>query len=96
MSRADHRHYWKRLRCDGCTYQCRYRAFHVFPGAPGVGGRRAYRELRDSLWRTDDDPSTWRYRRRGTMLGMMHATKLAAWTRYTQACREAQDALAYG
>lgn len=39
-----------------------------------------------SLWKSSDDPADWRYKRRGTILGIMHAHKRDLWRYYTEHC----------
>lgn len=80
MSRGNgYGRYWRNLRCDGCKRRCRYRDFKVFD----AGG---FAEVRSWLWVESDDPSKWRYKRRGTVLGVMHAHKLELWEQYTLGC----------
>lgn len=74
---------WRRERCEGCDKRCRYVDFKVF-------GRNGYRETFEMLMDNHDDPKLWRYKRRGTVLGIMHVTKRERWELETRACREAQ------
>lgn len=39
-------------------------------------------EVRQMLWSPSDDPSTWRYKRRGTVLGKWHQIKRELYERY--------------
>lgn len=39
----------------------------------------SYNGVRQMLWSSDDDSSHWRYKRRGTVLGMFHAIKVELW-----------------
>lgn len=45
-----------------------------------------YREIVGMLWSADPDPATWRYKRRGTVLGMWHQMKLELWTQHLATC----------
>jgi hypothetical protein len=38
-----------------------------------------YDDVKQMLWSHDSDPKTWRYRRRGTVLGLWHQLKLEMW-----------------
>jgi hypothetical protein len=38
-----------------------------------------YNDVRQMLWSSNDDSSTWRHKRRGTVLGFWHQLKLALW-----------------
>lgn len=49
-------------------------------------GRNAYRDLYESLWKSNDDPASWRYRSRGVILGMLHQEKREAWELATTMC----------
>lgn len=71
--------YWRNLVCDGCSRRCRYRDFKVF-------GADAFQETVASLWKNTDDSSEWRYKRRGTILGIMHAHKRDLWEHHTNNC----------
>lgn len=73
------KYHWRTLRCDGCSLRCRYRDFKIFD-------RNAYQQVVESLWREDDDPSTWRYKTRGVILGMMHQEKRLAWESALASC----------
>jgi hypothetical protein len=70
---------WRGLKCDGCPLACRYRDFHVFD-------RNGFAETVQSLYVETDDPSKWRYKRRRTILGMMHEHKRDLWKQHTQGC----------
>lgn len=76
--------YWRNLRCEGCWRRCRYADFKVF-------GKNGFAEVSASLWTDSEDPKDWRYRRRGTVLGMMHAHKKELWEYYTENCPERRD-----
>lgn len=45
-----------------------------------------YREILGMLWSSDDDPATWRHKRRGTVLGMWRQTKLELWAEHLATC----------
>lgn len=77
---ATPRPYWRHVQCDGCERACRYRDFHVFPGG-GFG------QVRADLFVASDDRAQWRNKRRGTVLGIMHAEKLTAWEHFTTNCQ---------
>jgi hypothetical protein len=83
MAREGKSYVWRKERCEGCERRCRYRDFKVFD-------RNGYRETFQMLMDNHDDPKLWRYKRRGTVLGIMHATKRERWELETRACREAQ------
>ena len=76
-------YHWRNTCCEGCERRCRYRDFKVFD-------RNGYQEIYDMLKDNHDDPKLWRYKRRGTVLGIMHATKRERWEMETSACQEAQ------
>lgn len=44
-----------------------------------------FRGVRRMLWVNNDDPSTWRYKRRHTVLGFWHQLKLQLWAQYLDA-----------
>jgi hypothetical protein len=44
-----------------------------------------FREVRQMLWVNNDDPETWRYKRRRTVLGFWHQLKLQLWAQYLDA-----------
>lgn len=44
-----------------------------------------FREVRRMLWVNNDDPATWRYKRRRTVLGFWHQLKLQLWNQYLDA-----------
>jgi hypothetical protein len=44
-----------------------------------------FREVRRVLWVNNDDRSTWRYKRRRTVLGFWHQLKLQLWAQYLDA-----------
>lgn len=73
------RHHWRNVVCEGCFRRCRYRDFKVFD-------RNAFTETVKSLWKETDDSSQWKYRRRGTVLGIMHQTKRELWEQFTGMC----------
>lgn len=41
-----------------------------------------FREVRRMLWVHSDDPRDWKYKRRGTVLGLWRSIKLGLWDRY--------------
>lgn len=72
-------HYWRGVVCSGCFRSCRYRDFRAF-------GKDGFREVLRGLWKDNADPKTWRYKRRGTILGIMHEAKLEQWDWMTSNC----------
>jgi len=72
-------HYWRSVVCEGCERRCRYRDFRVFD-------RNGFADTKASLWKDDPDPSTWRYKRRGTVLGIMHEEKRQMWESMIASC----------
>ena len=72
--------YWRNLRCDGCSMNCRYRDFKIYD-------RYGFQEVRNSLWVDSDNSEKWKYKRRRTVLGIMHITKRALWEEYTDICQ---------
>jgi len=44
-----------------------------------------FREVRRMLWVDNQDPSTWRYKRRRTVLGFWHQLKQQLWAQYQDA-----------
>lgn len=71
--------YWRNLRCEGCLLRCRYRDFKVFD-------RHGFQEVKNSLWVDSDDPADWKYKRRRTILGIMHSAKRMLWEEHTEIC----------
>lgn len=50
-----------------------------------------FAEVRVMLWSPEDDPNTWRYKRRRTVLGYWHMLKLEWWKYHIdRGCPEAQ------
>lgn len=39
----------------------------------------SYSDVRSMLWSQNDDPGTWRYKRRHTVLGLWHSLKKDMW-----------------
>lgn len=39
-------------------------------------------EVRRMLWSSSPDPKTWRYKRRGTVLGLWHQLKREMWAEH--------------
>lgn len=71
---------WRDVTCPGCPVACRYRDFKPFAGGGG------FAETRESLFVANDDPATWKHKRRSTILGIMHEVKLEAWNEWTNKC----------
>lgn len=49
-----------------------------------------YQDIYGMLWSASDDPSTWRYKRRHTILGLWHQIKKEMWRDHVADCREQQ------
>lgn len=62
-------------RCEGCGL--RYGDFRT-----GL----TYRDVWIMLWMNDDDPATWQYKRRHTILGRWHAMKKEMWAFHKHEC----------
>jgi hypothetical protein len=45
-----------------------------------------YREVRAMLWVNSPDPADWRYKRRGTVLGLWRSIKLTLWQQHLTEC----------
>jgi hypothetical protein len=91
MSKADGQRHLRRLRCDGCYRRCQYSKFKV---RPGVRGAALYSEVVEGLTVNEDVPEKWRYKRKGTVLGMLHAEKREAWEEMTEKCPKRGEVLA--
>lgn len=63
--------------CPGCGI--RYRDFTT-----GL----TYNDVHKMMWDTSPDPNEWRYKRRGTVLGLWHQTKMELWERHIDGCFE--------
>lgn len=72
--------YWRNLRCEGCSLRCKYKDFKIFD-ADG------FQQMQQELKVETEDPERWRYKRRGTVLGIMHATKREMWEQMTLSCQ---------
>ena len=79
MSRRDKTYYWRHVRCEKCSRRCRYRDFRA--GGPSFAEVHAY--LRQAI---ENGTGRHRYKRRGTILGIMHAHKLELWERLVEEC----------
>ena len=91
MSKDDGKRYWRGVRCDGCQKRCRYQDFKILKGARGG---KVFEFAIDLLRDDSEDSKDWKYKRRGTVLGILHEMKLEAWNRFTEACSEYQAGLA--
>lgn len=49
-----------------------------------------YRDVFQMLWSSSGDPKDWRYKRRGTVLGMWRQIKLEMWREYERREDEAE------
>lgn len=63
------------MRCPSCGLQ--YDAFRT-----GL----TFRDVFALLWSGSDDPKTWRYKRRHTVLGLWHQIKLEMWNEHKREC----------
>lgn len=45
-----------------------------------------YRDVFAMLWSASNDPATWRYKRRRTVLGKWRQIKLEAWALHCEGC----------
>jgi hypothetical protein len=54
-------------------------ARHGRPGYDAFRTGLTFAAVKRMLWVHNPDPSTWRYRRRGTVLGFWHSLKLQLW-----------------
>jgi len=45
-----------------------------------------YAEVRAMFWSPNPDPSTWRYKRRATVLGKWHQIKQEMWANHLESC----------
>lgn len=49
-------------------------------------GQLMFAETQKSLFTATPWPESWKYKRKGTVLGLMHETKMQLWEQYTQNC----------
>lgn len=61
---------------------CPYCDFHYRDLRTGY----TYQNIYEMFWVYDDDPSTWRYKRRHTILGKWHQLKMEMWQEHVDAC----------
>jgi len=54
----------------------------------------SYRDVYQMLWSGSDDPRTWRYKGRHTVLGLWHQLKQQLWQQYLDAVDGEADAAA--
>lgn len=62
------------------------------------GEKYTYAEVRMLLWVGDSDYSTWKYKRRHTVLGLWHSLKMIDWSEHIYMCsliKMAQEEAAY-
>lgn len=45
-----------------------------------------YQDVFEMLWSASDDPSTWRYKRRNTVLGKWYQIKQEMWAEHIGGC----------
>lgn len=53
--------------------------------------RHGFEDTQQEMFVESDDPSDWRYKRRGTVLGRMHAHKRELWEQYIDHCPEREE-----
>jgi hypothetical protein len=54
-----------------------------------------YADVYAMLWSGSEDPSTWKYKRRRTVLGLWHSLKSQMWEAHLAACEYVQPALPF-
>ena len=54
-----------------------------------------YQDVFEMLWAPSDDPDRWRYKRRGTVLGLWHQIKQTEWKRHLDTCTEDESAVEF-
>lgn len=77
-------YYWRNVRCDGCERACRYRDARF--------GLPSFAEVHATL-RAAHERGDFRhpYKRRGTILGILHSMKLSCWNDHVEWCRRAVE-----
>jgi hypothetical protein len=50
-----------------------------------------YQSVYDMLWSGDEDPDTWQFKRRNTILGKWHQIKQMDWKYHLDQCQENED-----
>jgi len=45
-----------------------------------------YKDVHDLLWSNSAEPCDWKYKRRGTVLGLWHEIKLQLWGEHVHGC----------
>ena len=68
-----------------CSCGARYRDLRLWPGRRG---RALYREIWALLADDSPDPSAWRYKSRGVILGTAHELKRRVWQDLHASCSE--------
>jgi len=53
---------------------------------PRTRERAHYKAIVETLRKPSEDSRDWRYKRRGTVLGVMHAEKKRLWMQLTESC----------
>lgn len=71
--------YWRHVVCDDCYRRCRYKDFRVFD-------KYGFAETVYEMYVKSDDSTDWQYKRRGTVLGRMHAHKRELWEEMLRTC----------
>lgn len=74
-------YYWRKVVCDGCPKACCYKNFRT--DVPPF--HEVFAELRARHERGDFD--RYRFKRRGTILGIMHEWKRRMWECHVEECQ---------
>jgi hypothetical protein len=68
-----------------------------FPDCPTCGMKYEdfrtgmdFQAVKDMLWTGNEDPDTWRYKRRNTVLGLWHGLKKDMWNEHLVMCQDPQ------
>lgn len=51
-----------------------------------------FESVQQMMWVANDDPETWRYKRRHTVLGVWREIKIGMWARHLRECSEQAEA----
>ena len=76
---AEKVHHWRAVRCSGCPERCRYITFRT-----GLSFREVHAYLR--ALHEAGDFSRYRFKRRGTVLGVLHEIKRTGWEAWIADC----------
>jgi hypothetical protein len=80
VSKADKKHHWRNVRCEGCALRCKYRDFRPF------AGENVLEVVHEWLYKDTDDPEQWVQKSRGVLLGKAHQHKKDLWNQWTNKC----------